>query len=145
MPQFSSVQLLSRVTPWTAARQASLSITNSRSLPELMSIESVIPSSHLSILTAESEEELKSFLMTVKEESEKVGLMLNIQKTNIMASGPITSWQIPGGSEDKKSACNAGDRSLIPGEGNGYPLQYSCQGKPMNRGVWWAIAHRVTK
>ena len=43
---------------------------------------------------AESEEELKSFLMKVKEESEKVGLKLNIQKTNIMASGPITSWQI---------------------------------------------------
>ena len=45
---------------------------------------------------AESEEELKSFLMKVKEESEKVGLKLNIQKTKIMASGPITSWQIEG-------------------------------------------------
>ena len=45
-------------------------------------------------LMAESEEELKSFLMKVKEESEKVGLKLNIQKTNIMASGSITSWQI---------------------------------------------------
>ena len=45
---------------------------------------------------AESEEELKSLLMKVKEESEKVGLNLNIQKTNIMASGPITSWQIDG-------------------------------------------------
>ena len=43
---------------------------------------------------AESEEELKSLLMKVKEESEKVDLKLNIQKTNIMASGPITSWQI---------------------------------------------------
>ena len=43
---------------------------------------------------AESEEELKSLLMKVKEESEKVGLRLNIQKTKIMASGPITSWQI---------------------------------------------------
>ena len=47
-------------------------------------------------LMAESEEELKSFLMKVKEESEKVGLNLNIQKTKIMASGPITSWQIDG-------------------------------------------------
>ena len=47
-------------------------------------------------LMAESEEELKSLLMKVKEESEKVGLKLNIQKTNIMASGPITSWQIDG-------------------------------------------------
>ena len=45
---------------------------------------------------AESEEELKSLLMKVKQESEKVGLKLNIQKTKIMASGPITSWQIDG-------------------------------------------------
>ena len=47
-------------------------------------------------LMAESEEELKSLLMKVKEESEKVGLKLNIQKTKIMASSPITSWQIDG-------------------------------------------------
>ena len=45
---------------------------------------------------AESEEKLKSFLMKVKTESEKVGLKLNIQKTKIMASGPVTSWQIDG-------------------------------------------------
>ena len=47
-------------------------------------------------LMAESEEELQSLLMKVKEESEKIGLKLNIQKTKIMASGPITSWQIDG-------------------------------------------------
>ena len=47
-------------------------------------------------LMAESEEELKSLLMKMKEESEKVGLKLNIQKTKIMASGPITSWEIDG-------------------------------------------------
>ena len=47
-------------------------------------------------LMAECEEELKSFLMKVKEEGEKVGLKLNIQKTKIMACGPITSWQIEG-------------------------------------------------
>ena len=47
-------------------------------------------------LMAESEEELKSLLMKVKEETEKVGLKLNIQKTKIMASGPVTSWQIDG-------------------------------------------------
>ena len=47
-------------------------------------------------LMAESEKELKSLLMKVKEESEKVGLKLNIKKTKIMASGPITSWQIKG-------------------------------------------------
>ena len=47
-------------------------------------------------LMAESEEELKSLLIKVKEESEKVGLKLNVQKTKIMASGPITSWEIDG-------------------------------------------------
>ena len=47
-------------------------------------------------LRAESEEELKSLLMKVKEQSEKVGLKLNLQKTKIMASGPITSWEIDG-------------------------------------------------
>ena len=51
---------------------------------------------HDTTLTAESEEELKSLLMKVKKESEKVGLKLNIQKTKIIASGPITSWQTDG-------------------------------------------------
>ena len=51
-------------------------------------------------LMAENEEELKSFLMKAKEESEKVGLKLNIQKTKIMASGPITSWEIDGETVD---------------------------------------------
>ena len=50
----------------------------------------------LGIWVAESEEELKSLLIKVKEEGEKVGLKLNIQKTKIMASGPMTSWQIDG-------------------------------------------------
>ena len=54
-------------------------------------------------LRAESEEELKSLLMKVKEESEKVGLKLNIQKTKIMASGPITSWEIDGETVDTVS------------------------------------------
>jgi len=49
------------------------------------------------MLMAESKEELNSFLKKVKEESEKIGLKLNIKKTKIMASGPITSWQIVGG------------------------------------------------
>ena len=52
---------------------------------------------------AESEEELKSLLMKVKVESEKVGLKLNIQKTKIMASGPITSWQIDGETVGKEA------------------------------------------
>ena len=52
-------------------------------------------------LMAESKEELKSFLMKVKEESEKVGLKLNIQKTKIMTSGPIASWQIDGETVEK--------------------------------------------
>ena len=57
------------------------------------------------ILMAESEEELKSFLRKVKEESEKVGLKLNIQKTKIMASGPITSWEIDGETVETVSDC----------------------------------------
>ena len=52
---------------------------------------------------AESKEELKSLLMKVKEDSEKVGLKLNIQKTKIMASGPITSWQIDGETVETES------------------------------------------
>ena len=56
-----------------------------------------------STLMAESEEELNSLLVKVKEESEKVGLKLNIQKTKIMASGPITSWQIDGETEETVS------------------------------------------
>ena len=55
------------------------------------------------ILMAESEEELKSLLMKVKEESEKVGLKLNIQKTKIVASGPITSWEIDGETVERVS------------------------------------------
>ena len=66
----------------------------------------------------EGEEELKSLLMKVKEESDKVGLKLNIQKTKFMASGPITSWQINGETVDhKESACNAEDPGSIPGLG----------------------------
>ena len=55
-------------------------------------------------LMAESEEELKSLLMNVKEESEKVGLKLNIQKTKIMVSGPITSWQIDGETMERRNS-----------------------------------------
>ena len=59
-------------------------------------------------LIAESEEELKSLLMTVKEESETFGLKLNIQKTKIMASGPITSWEIDGETVETVSDCILG-------------------------------------
>ena len=112
-------------------------------------------------LMAESEEELKSLLMKVKEESEKVGLKLNIQKTKIMASGSITSWQkggetmetvrdfILGGSKitadgdcsheikrclllGRKVMTNLGS---ILGEGNGTPLQYCCPENPMDGGA----------
>ena len=58
---------------------------------------------------AESEEELKSLLMKVKEESEKVGLKLNIQKTKIMASGPITLWQINGETMETVRPCSPRD------------------------------------
>ena len=67
---------------------------------------------------AESEEELKSLLMRVKEESEKVGLKLNIQKTKIMASGPITSWQLDGETVETV-ATNAVSRKNKPNGGSG--------------------------
>ena len=59
-------------------------------------------------LMAESEEELRSILMKVKEESEKVGLKLNIQKPKIMASGPLTSWQIDGETVETVADCFGG-------------------------------------
>ena len=64
---------------------------------------------------AESEEELKSLLMKVKEESEKVGLKLNIQKTKIMASGPITSWEIYGETVETVSDFNLGGSKITEG------------------------------
>ena len=63
---------------------------------------------------AESEEELKSLLMTVKEENEKAGLKLNIQKTMIMASGPITSSQIDGNSGNSDKHFWGAPKSLLP-------------------------------
>ena len=64
-------------------------------------------------LMSESEEELKSLLMKVKEESEKVGLKFNIQKTKSRASGPITSWQIDGGTMETVTEFNYGDSKII--------------------------------
>ena len=83
-----------------------------------------------STLMAESEEELKSLWMKVKEESEKVGLKLNIQKTKIMASSPITSWQVDGETVETVTDFIWG------GSGNGNPLQYSCLENPMDGGAW---------
>ena len=66
---------------------------------------------------AESEEKLKSFLMKVKEESEKVGLKLNIQKTKIMASCPITSWQIDGETTETVTGFNfLGSKTTADGD-----------------------------
>ena len=65
---------------------------------------------------AESEEELKSLLMKVKEESEKVGLKLNIQKMKIMASGPITSWEIGGETVETVSDCFLGSKITADGD-----------------------------
>ena len=62
-------------------------------------------------LTAESEEELNNLLMKMKEESEKVGLNLNIQKTKIMASGPITSWEIDGETVETVADFNLGGQN----------------------------------
>ena len=113
-------------------------------------------------LMAKIEEELKSLLMKVKEKSEKVGLKFNIQKTKIVASGPITSWQIDGkametvrdfsflGSKitaDGECSHEIKRRLLLErkvmtnldsifGESNGNPLQYSCLENPMDRGAW---------
>ena len=113
-------------------------------------------------LMAESEKELKNFFMKVKEESEKVGLKLNIQKTKIMASDPITSWQIYGETVEivtdfifLGSKITADDdysqeikRRLllerkimtnldsISGEGNGTPLQYTCLENPIDGRAW---------
>ena len=85
---------------------------------------------------AESKEELKNLLMKVKEESEKAGLKLNIQKTQIMASGPITSWQIDGETMEAVTDFILGDSKITAGEGNGTPLQYSCLENPMDGGAW---------
>ena len=113
---------------------------------------------------AESKEELKSLLMKVNEESEKVGLKLNIQKTKIMASGPISSWQIDGETMETVTDLILGGskitadgdcsheikRHLIlgagrsPGEGNGYPFQFSCLENSMGRGAWRATVYWVT-
>ena len=82
-----------------AYRGQSLSSVRGPHLPSLPRTESIINNLRYAdhtTLMAESEEELKSFLMKVKEETEKVGLKLNIQKAKIMASGPIPSWQIDG-------------------------------------------------
>ena len=65
---------------------------------------------------AESEEELKSLLMKVKEESEKVGLKLNIQRTKIMASGPITSWEVDGETAETVSDFILGSRITADGD-----------------------------
>ena len=82
-------------------------------------------------LMAESEEELKSLLMKVKEESEKVGLKLNIQKTKVMASGPSTSWAIDGETVETVSDFILGD-SKITADGDysqEIKRRYSLEGK----------------
>ena len=104
-------------------------------------------------LTAESEEELKSLLMKVKEESEKVGLKLNIQKTKIMASGPITSWHIDG--ETVGTVTNfilGGSKITADGDFSHEIKRHLLLGRkvktnlhPMDRGAWWAAVHGVAK
>ena len=102
-------------------------------------------------LTAESEEELKSFLIKVKKESEKVGLKLNIQKTNIMASDPTTSWQIDGGTVETVSVFIIGGSKITAGGDCSHeikrclPLQYSCLENPMESGVSKAAVHGVAE
>ena len=74
---------------------------------------------------AESEEELKSLLMRVKKKSEKVGLKLNIQKTKIMASGPITSWQI----DEETVAIFLGSKITVDGDCSHEIKRHSLEGK----------------
>ena len=96
-------------------------------------------------LIAEREEELKSLLMKVKEESEKVGLKLNIRKTKIMASGPITSWQIDGKQWKQcqtlfwgapKSLQMVTAAMKLKDAYNGNLLQYSFLENSVDRGAW---------
>ena len=76
-------------------------------------------------LMAESEEELKSLLMKVKEDSEEVGLKLNIQKSKIMASGPITSWQIDGETMETVTNFILGDSKIILAKSQPADIQWS--------------------
>ena len=101
---------------------------------------------------AESEKALKSLLMKVKEESEKVGLKLDIQKTKIMASNPITSWQIDGETVETVAAFILGGSKIITDGDCSHeikrhlllgmekamapPIQYSCLEYPMDGGAW---------
>ena len=87
-------------------------------------------------LMAESEEELKSLLMKVKEEREKVGLKLNIQKTKIKSSSSITSWQIDGETVETVTDFILGGSIVTAREGNGTPLQYSCLENLMDGEAW---------
>ena len=78
---------------------------------------------------AESEEELKSLLMKVKVENEKVGLKLNIQKTKIMASGPITSWEIDGETVETVSDLILGGPKITADGDCSHEINYSLEGK----------------
>ena len=82
-------------------------------------------------LMAESEEELKSLLMKVKEESEKVGLKLNVQKTKIMASGPITSWEIDGETVETVADFILGGSKITANDDCSHDIKnaYSLEGK----------------
>ena len=93
---------------------------------------------------SESKEELKSLLMKVKEESEKAGWKLSIQKTKIMASGPITSWQPEGATMETVKDFILGNSKITAGEGNGNPHQHSCLKNPRDR-AWWAAVYGVTQ
>ena len=92
-------------------------------------------------LMAERKEELKSLLMKVKEQSQKVGLKLNIQQTKIMASGPITSWQIDGKQWKQQETLILG----LQNHCNGTLLQYPCLENPKDREAWWAAVYEVAQ
>ena len=95
-------------------------------------------------LMAESEEELKSLLMKVKEESEKVGLKLNIQKTKIVASGPITSWEIDGETVETVSHFVFGGSKITADGGCSHELRHLFLGrKVMTNHTAYSIAETL--
>ena len=140
--QFSSVQSLSHVllfaTPWTAACQASLSVTNSQSLPKLMSIESVMPSNCVIVTIPWSCHHITPWWRT----GLCWGQQIDPDFSFIRLTDILPAWGFHDGSDGKEVACKAGDLGSIPGserspgEGNGNPLQCSCLGNSLDRRAW---------
>ena len=96
---------------------------------DLYGVCSILSESPGTSFMAKSEEELKSLLMKVKEESENIGLKLNIQRTKIMASGPITSWQIDGETVERRLTILGGSKITSDGDCSHEIKRHSLKGK----------------